>query len=285
MADGWSISRLEDLLWRCLSARCELLPPFDDATRESLDALLAQLDTVALRTETAMVELQRWGLHANTARSIAKRLPVLADAVDAVREAGTGLPGFVVACKEGPRLPARRQVPAWTARPKPARACVLGPPGSHAVDAVPHRRHSADDARPCPRRALHPQAPGRPVRLRRHALARRRGPRGPTRRGASGVDAQPVALRPHRRVPGHRRDAVVDLPPRLLRAGPLEEHRLSRRRPEAIHLSLPRRGRGHVSTRARRDRAGRTPHPSHPQLPRDVGPRGRDQCPARPART
>ena len=38
------------------------------------------------------------------------------------------------------------------------------------------------------------------------------------RRGARRGDAPALALRAHRRVPGHRRDAVVDLPPRLLRA-------------------------------------------------------------------
>jgi exodeoxyribonuclease V beta subunit len=99
LADGWSIGRLEDLLWKCLAARCELLPSFDEATVEVLDSAVSALDTGALRSPSAVVELQRWGVGGQKAQAVVRNLRAMADAIDAVREARTGAPGFVVAAK------------------------------------------------------------------------------------------------------------------------------------------------------------------------------------------
>ncbi len=122
------------------------------------------------------------------------------------------------------------------------------------------------------------QARGGALRLRRHAVARRRcAPRAARRRAGRG-DAAAVALRAHRRVPGHRRDAVVDLPPRVLREGDRAHAGRAprRRRSEAVDLPLSRRGRGDVPRRGRRGARIRwSARAPRRQLPRDARARRR----------
>ncbi len=125
LAGGWSIARLEELLWKCLAARCELLPRFDARARESLETLLASVDTAALRSGTAVVELQRWGIHASTAKKLARCLPALADAVDRVRGSANGTPAFVAAARGLELAYLRECLPASPPGQGPlARACA-----------------------------------------------------------------------------------------------------------------------------------------------------------------
>ena len=98
-----------------------------------------------------------------------------------------------------------------------------------------------------------------------------RGPRGAALAAAM---RRALALRAHRRVPGHRRDAVVDLPPRVLRArtrAGTPASSICRRGPEAVDLPLPRRRRGDVPAR-RATRCSRRAARASPrrQLPRDA---------------
>ncbi len=99
LAEGWTMTRLEDLLWKCLSARCELLPPFDVAANEALEAAIGALDTEALRVPSSPIALQRWGLPARKAHAIARHLCSLADVVDQARGGAPFTPRYVAAAK------------------------------------------------------------------------------------------------------------------------------------------------------------------------------------------
>ena len=92
LAAGWSMDRLEELLWKCLQARGELRPTFD---ADALDRALAAFPVDAARQPTAVVELQRGAAMAGgTAKAVVKRLVAIASAVESARETG-GAPAFL----------------------------------------------------------------------------------------------------------------------------------------------------------------------------------------------
>jgi exodeoxyribonuclease V beta subunit len=82
LGSGWSIDRIQSLLWDCVQSRGELRPVLDagEITR-ALDAF--SLDD-ARRTD-GVAEMRSWGMHASTAKTVARRLYDLADVVERAR--------------------------------------------------------------------------------------------------------------------------------------------------------------------------------------------------------
>jgi exodeoxyribonuclease V beta subunit len=89
---GWSIERIEQLLWQCMQSRGDLRPVLN--TGALVQALNAFPIGIARRTGGA-VELCRWGMHATTAKTVARRLSELADVVERAG-AGADLPAYVI---------------------------------------------------------------------------------------------------------------------------------------------------------------------------------------------
>ena len=248
LADGWSMARLEDLLWRCTAARCEILPPFDPAACEAIEAALDELDTAAMRPPA------RWSnCSGGPFEGRRRRRSCLGCATWPTW--WTGCERQALARRASSSGQRRWISPTCATRSPPLGETRLArQPAPLALDAravhpVSPGRHRADDARSPPRRAGPSQARGGSVRFRRHAPPRRRRASRPTGRGASLVDARAMALRPHRRVPGHGRDPVVDLPTCVLRAPFEKERPLPRGGSQAVDLPLPRCRRGYVPRR------------------------------------
>ncbi len=95
LATGWSIARIEELLWRCLTAHGELRPAF---SADALEAAIASFPIEDARRTTLGVEIKGWGVHANTANAIARRLYALAGAVEPAREANDP-PRYLIAAE------------------------------------------------------------------------------------------------------------------------------------------------------------------------------------------
>ena len=93
---GWSIERIEKLLWDCLQKRAELRPAFDAAT---LDAALAAFPIEEARDLRLTSEIKSWGVHGRTAATIAGALDDLARLVEQSREADDA-PLYVREAKE-----------------------------------------------------------------------------------------------------------------------------------------------------------------------------------------
>jgi exodeoxyribonuclease V beta subunit len=99
LGEGLSVTGLEDLLYRCLTARCELLPPFDEGAGRGLEQALTELDTSPLRAANVSIVLQRWGVHSRTGPSLARHLAAFAAAVDKARVSSPSCPAYVAAAK------------------------------------------------------------------------------------------------------------------------------------------------------------------------------------------
>jgi exodeoxyribonuclease V beta subunit len=93
LARGWSIQRIEDLLWRCSSVRAELRPVVD--IRELTRALQA-MPVVDVGDRHLVEAMRSWGVHASTARAVGTRIFELSEAVVQARRRGD-LPGYVAA--------------------------------------------------------------------------------------------------------------------------------------------------------------------------------------------
>ncbi len=93
---GWSIERIEKLLWDCLQKRAELRPVFDAA---ALDLALEAFPLDEARDLRLTSEIKSWGVHGRTAATIAGALGDLADLVEQAREANDA-PRFVREAKE-----------------------------------------------------------------------------------------------------------------------------------------------------------------------------------------
>jgi exodeoxyribonuclease V beta subunit len=92
LGSGWSIGRIEELLWACVEARGELRPVLRVAElRRALDAFPVE----DARRADGVVEMRRWGLHPTTAKTIARRLYEIADVVDRAREVRS-VPAYVL---------------------------------------------------------------------------------------------------------------------------------------------------------------------------------------------
>jgi exodeoxyribonuclease V beta subunit len=110
---GWSMDRIQQLLWRCVESRGELRPDVDPAAlRRAIDAFPVD----AARRRESIEEMRAWKMHAATAKTVAQQCYKLAEAVEAGRSSG-GLPGYALAA-QGVKLPYLReklaQIPAST---------------------------------------------------------------------------------------------------------------------------------------------------------------------------
>ena len=196
--------------------------------------------------------MKRWGVHARTASTIGSHLYNVALAVEEARAAGSAT-GLVLDADELKLPYLVEKLTPFLPQPGPTgRACEAAlalarvTPSFTAALAhtilEPVRDQLARGKREAGRYDFDDM-----LSLVDDAL---RGPGGPALVTAH---AGSLVVRPHRRVPGHRRDAVVDLPSRVLRARsgtPLD--RVPGRRSEAVDLPVPWRGHGDVRAGARR---------------------------------
>ncbi len=84
LRSGWSMGRLEELLWNCVRERAPIRPAFDAA---ALDAALAAFPADEAREPRNLGEIKAWGVHGRTAGTIAGALSDLADLVERSRAA------------------------------------------------------------------------------------------------------------------------------------------------------------------------------------------------------
>jgi exodeoxyribonuclease V beta subunit len=114
---GWSIERIEKLLWGCIQARGELRPLFDPAV---LDAAIDAFPVDDAREPRLLHELKAWGTHSRVAGTITSALNDLAERVARAR-AARDAPLYVrdakdVVAKLRDRLPQLQPRPGRAAR-------------------------------------------------------------------------------------------------------------------------------------------------------------------------
>jgi exodeoxyribonuclease V beta subunit len=117
LRSGWSMGRIEELLWNCVRERAPIRPAFDAG---ALEAALAAFPADEAREPRNLGELKAWGVHGRTAATIAAALSDLAGLVEQAR-AAADTPLFVREAKEvvaklRERLPALRPRPGRAAR-------------------------------------------------------------------------------------------------------------------------------------------------------------------------
>ena len=93
---GWSIGRIEKLLWDCTRERSEIRPAFDAA---ALDAEIASFPVDDAREPRLLAEFKAWGVHPRTSRTIVENLTALAELVERARDTGDA-PLFVARAKD-----------------------------------------------------------------------------------------------------------------------------------------------------------------------------------------
>ena len=159
--------------------------------------------------------IKSWGVHGRIAGTITGALNDLAELVERARDAN-GAPLYV---RESKEIVAKLRDRLAPLAPRPGRAASVCAAALDLVSATPPFAAAIAHALLGTVRdeLARSKRAKRALRLRRHALARRRGASRAGRQRALPGDAPTMALRAHRRVPGYRRDAVVDLPPRVLR--------------------------------------------------------------------
>jgi exodeoxyribonuclease V beta subunit len=118
LKSGWSLGRIEELLWSCARERAPIRPPFEPA---ALDAALARFPVDDAREPRNLGEFKAWGVHAKTASTLCDTLSDLADVVERTRAAADA-PQFV---REAKDLVAklRNKLPALS--PRPGRAAQV----------------------------------------------------------------------------------------------------------------------------------------------------------------
>ncbi len=115
---GWSIDRIEDLLWRCVQAHGELRPDFDPA---ALDAAIAAFPVEAARRLDGRDVMKSWRVHTSTAKTALNTLYELAFLVEEAREGG-GAPSFVMKSTEINFAQLVERLPAHLPQPGPTGA-------------------------------------------------------------------------------------------------------------------------------------------------------------------
>ena len=93
---GWSIGRIEELLWKCVQAHGELRPEFDPA---ALDAAIAAFPVEEARQLDGRDVMRSWGMNAQTAKKVGSTLWDLALLVESARDASDA-PTFVMQSDE-----------------------------------------------------------------------------------------------------------------------------------------------------------------------------------------
>jgi exodeoxyribonuclease V beta subunit len=88
LGDGWTVSSIEELLWKCALARCDLRPTFDPP---ALAARLTAWPGDLARNDDLHHELRAWGTHHGTAKAVVRRIAALAEIVE-----GASLPQYVI---------------------------------------------------------------------------------------------------------------------------------------------------------------------------------------------
>ena len=256
-AAGWSIGRIEELLWNCVQAQGELRPGL--RSRGARRGPRGVPRGRGARADGPRRDASAWGMHAPTASKVGSALSDLALARRERRATPADAPRSCrPARRRTRRVSSAKAAAPLLPRPGPTRrACAA------ALDA-----HARTPSLPAASRTLlraRARASSRGASARRASTTSTtcwRSSTTPCAGRAAGALAAAMraalALRAHRRVPGHRRDAVVDLPPRVLRARRPGAARACclRGRPEAVHLPLPRRGRGDLPRRERRGARG-----------------------------
>jgi exodeoxyribonuclease V beta subunit len=115
LRSGWSIGRIEELLWNCARERAPIRPAFDPT---ALDVALAAFPADDAREPRNLGEFKAWGVHGRTAATIAGALSELADLVDQARARSDG-PLYVREAKDVVGK-LRERLPQL--RPRPGRA-------------------------------------------------------------------------------------------------------------------------------------------------------------------
>src|ERR1019366_4235905 len=93
---GWSIGRIEELLWKAVQAHGELRPAFDPA---ALDSAIDAFPVEDVRRRDGPDVMRSWGMNAQTAKKVGGTLWNLALHVEAAREARNA-PSFVMESEE-----------------------------------------------------------------------------------------------------------------------------------------------------------------------------------------
>jgi exodeoxyribonuclease V beta subunit len=117
---GWSIGRIEELLWECVQSRGEPRPLLDAATlNQHLDAFPIE----DARRADGVAEMCDWGMHPATAKTVARRLYELADVVERSGVARS-LPAYVLSSQDVGFAYLLQKLPSFLPRPgRVARLC------------------------------------------------------------------------------------------------------------------------------------------------------------------
>jgi exodeoxyribonuclease V beta subunit len=96
LRSGWSIDRIESLLWDCVQSRGDLRPVLDPV---ALERALAKFPIDDARKAIGAVEMGRWGIHTATAKAVARRLYDLAELVERAL-VSRSVPAYVIEAQE-----------------------------------------------------------------------------------------------------------------------------------------------------------------------------------------
>ncbi|MDP9000524.1 MAG: UvrD-helicase domain-containing protein [Myxococcota bacterium] len=96
LRNGWSIDRIEQLLWDCLESRGELRPSLD---LQALEHALEAFPIEDARSGGGVSEMCRWGMHPSTAKTVARRLRDLAGVVERAHSSGS-IPAYLIEAQE-----------------------------------------------------------------------------------------------------------------------------------------------------------------------------------------
>jgi exodeoxyribonuclease V beta subunit len=96
LADGWTVPRIEELLWQCAVVRGDLRPALDV---EALSTSLAAWPAALARSADLAHDIRAWGTHPSTAKAVARRIAALAEVVEGARS-GSGVSQYVLDAAE-----------------------------------------------------------------------------------------------------------------------------------------------------------------------------------------
>jgi exodeoxyribonuclease V beta subunit len=117
LGSGWSIGRIQQLLWDCVQSHGELRPVLDPA------AIARALDAFPLgdagRGDGGVAEMKAWGMHAATARTVARRFYDLAAVVERGR-ASRSVAAYVLDAQDADFEYLLEKLPREPPRPGPA---------------------------------------------------------------------------------------------------------------------------------------------------------------------
>jgi exodeoxyribonuclease V beta subunit len=82
LGGGWSVTRIEELLWKSTQAHGDLRPELDVG---ALSASLAAWPAALAQGADLSRQIGAWGTHANTAKAVVRRIAALADVVEGAR--------------------------------------------------------------------------------------------------------------------------------------------------------------------------------------------------------